>query len=174
MTTGVGCIVVGQWLLGTERDMWAVLIPVALGVILLCLLGPHQAAAVPLNSWEHYCFTDENEDGRVCTTELRAVYDDQEFVFYFARGPRGPVPLVVMGTQETLREMTVKVDDQAPLSTENCETGMCYFDVAKSKKLLRQFRRGRSARILILGSGSQVLFDDEITLIGFTAAFRRY
>ena len=70
--------------------------------------------------------------------------------------------------------MTVRVDDQPPLATENCETGMCYFDVAKSKKLLRQFRRGRSARILIMGSGSRVLFDGEITLIGFTAAFRRY
>lgn len=132
------------------------------------------ALANPMNSWEHTCFKGEESPGQICTTELRALYEGEEFVFYFARGPNGPVPLVALGGELPFTAMTVAVDDQEPVTADSCATGSCHFKAKKSKVLLRQFRKGKFAKIMILGEAAAPLFDGTITLLGFNAAYQRY
>lgn len=146
----------------------------ALGVNILAFSWPAPALATPLNSWEHTCFKGEGSPGQVCTTELHTVYDGAEFVFYFARGPKGTAPLVAQGGELAFTAMTIAVDENEPVAADNCATGSCHFEAKKSKKLLRQFRKGQIAKIEIMGEGPDRLFDGTITLLGFTAAYQRY
>ena len=139
-----------------------------------CTASVAPAGATPLNSWEHHCTIDEDSGDKVCTTELRSRDRETEAIFYFARGPRGPVPFVALSEQQSFGALTVQVDDEKPVEADNCVDGICYFEVDKSRLLLRQFRSGRAAHITIHDRQGAELFDSDITLMGFSAAYKRY
>lgn len=130
--------------------------------------------ATPLNAWEHRCVEEEDNSTRVCTTEIAMQYDEHDFLFYFARGPSGPIPFIVQSEGLDFQRMAVTVDDKDTLEADRCEVGVCFFEAQKSHKLIRLFRKGKAAHVLIEAAGSRVLFDAELTLTGFTAAYRRY
>jgi invasion protein IalB len=130
--------------------------------------------ATPLNSWEYHCVIEDGSSEEVCTTELRSQDKDTEAIFYFARGPKGPVPFVALSETVPFGALKVQVDDEAPLKADSCEDGVCYFEAEKSRLLLQQFRSGRSAHIVIDAPDGRNLFDADITLIGFTAAYKLY
>jgi len=68
----------------------------------------------------------------------------------------------------------VKVDDEDAMKADNCIDGICYFEAEKSRLLLRQFRGGRTAHVTINDRQGRPLFDAPITLMGFSAAYKRY
>lgn len=145
--------------------------------VLLALLGfaySPSLMATPLDSWEHRCVAEDDSDDKVCTTELRSRDKDIEAIFYFARGPNGPVPFVALSEEAKFGRLSVKVDDEGALEADSCDDGICYFETEKSSQLLRQFRGGRAAHIVIDGPDGQTLFDSEITLMGFSAAYKLY
>ncbi|MEM7173372.1 MAG: invasion associated locus B family protein [Pseudomonadota bacterium] len=127
-----------------------------------------------MNSWEHRCFANDTGEDKICATELHARENGQELVLYFARGKTGPVPLVAQGQVGEYREMTIRVDDLDPVPADHCQKAFCYYEKEKSHQLIRQFKRGRIAQILIEDQKSGVLFQTEITLMGFSAAFGMY
>ena len=100
----------------------------ALMVNVLALSWTSPVSATPLNSWEHTCFKGEGSPGQVCTTELHTVYEGEEFVFYFARGPKGAAPLVVQGGELAFTTMTITVDENEPVAADNCVIGSCHFE----------------------------------------------
>ena len=145
-----------------------------LPLIFLFLVLTVPAAATPLDAWEHRCFLDEEGETKVCATELHADYQGQDYIFYFARGPKGPVPFIAISQDQPFSRMTVKVDDQEPLETEACERGMCFFEEKKSHLLIKQFRAGAEAWVEIEGKAHEPLFARAITLKGFTSAYKLY
>lgn len=147
---------------------------IALLTVLLNLALIPQVGATPLDSWEMRCISDEEQGQEVCATELHARYGGRDFIFYFARGPVGPVPFVAVSEGAPFRQMTVKVDDEPPLDADRCDDGMCFFEASKSRKLVQLFRKGAKALVMIEGPEAPRLFDAEITLSGFTSAYKRY
>jgi len=152
----------------------AVLILVSLFMELGLALGTKPAFATPLNAWEHLCITDAEDNSRLCTTEYHLMQDDQEFVLYFAHNPRGTSPFVVEGPEGLLQGVVVTVDDNDALTSSNCEPDLCFFEKEPSAALLKQFRRGKEARLEIMGVENQHILDHMITLLGFTAAYGQY
>ena len=143
---------------------------------LACAVLVHCPAlqATPLDSWEYHCVAEDDSDSEVCTTELRSRDKDTEAIFYFARGPKGPVPFVAISEEAAFGALQVQVDDEEPLQADSCEDGICYFEADKSRQLLRQFQSGRSAHIVIDAPDGRNLFDADITLMGFSAAYKLY
>jgi len=137
------------------------------------LTGP-PLQATPLNSWEHHCIVEDDSDEEVCTTELRSQDRDTEAIFYFARGPKGPVPFVALSEHTAFGALTVQVDEEEPLVADSCKDGICFFEAEKSHQLLQQFRSGRAAHIVIDAPDGHNLFDADITLMGFSAAYKLY
>ncbi len=133
-----------------------------------------EGMATPLNAWEHRCVGEDDSAARVCTTEIVMRYHEHDFLFYFARGPAGPVPFIAQSDGLGFGRMVVTVDGKDVLEADRCEVGMCFFEERKSHKLIRLFRKGKTAHVLIEDLGSRTLFDAELTLTGFTAAYRRY
>ncbi len=121
--------------------------------------------------WNHFCITDMESEETLCTTELSASFNGDEFVFYFAHTAEGDPPFVAAGSERLYSNMTIRVDDKVALSADSCETGLCYFKAEKSATLLRQFTRGNKAYVVIEGTHRSIFFDGEITLVGFSAAF---
>ena len=149
--------------------------PVLLGLLAVwSILQSAPSMATPLDSWEHHCTVDEGTKEEVCTTEIRSRNKNTEAIFYFARGPRGPVPFVAHSEEQSFGALTVKVDDEEVMEADNCVDGICYFEEAKSRLLLRQFRGGRTAHVTIKDRQGRELFDAPITLMGFTSAYKRY
>ncbi len=140
----------------------------------LALSAIARLSATPFDSWEPHCYLDEGSQAKICTTELRAMADDREFVFYFARGPSGPVPLIAQADGLDLLDMTVTVDEEAPVVADRCEAALCVFESKKSRHLVRTFKKGRSVHVVIHGRDNRILFDQAITLVGFSAAYSRY
>jgi invasion protein IalB len=138
------------------------------------ILHSTASMATPLDSWEHHCTIDEGTKEAVCTTEIRSHDKKTEAIFYFARGPRGPVPFVAHSEEQSFGALTVKVDDEDVLEADNCVDGICYFEESKSRLLLRQFRGGRTAHVTIKDRQGRELFDAPITLMGFSAAYKLY
>jgi hypothetical protein len=103
--------------------------------------------ATPLNAWEHRCV--EEDDSH-------------------ARGPAGPVPFIAQSEGADFQRMVMTVDGKDVLEADRCEAGMCFYEAGKSHKLIRLFRKGKT------GVGGGVLINEELTLTGFTAAYRRY
>ena len=136
-------------------------------VLLSAMVMPANAA----ESWNRFCITDMESEETLCTTELSARFNGDEFVFYFAHTAEGDPPFVMAGPERPYSNMTVRVDDEAGLSADICETGLCYFKSEKSATLLQQFKRGNKAYVVIEGSQRSISFDGEITLFGFSAAF---
>jgi len=130
--------------------------------------------ATPLDSWEHHCIGEDNSDDQICTTELRSDDKGTEAIFYFARGPKGPAPFVASSESTAFGAMTVQVDDEEPLVADSCDDGICYYKAEKSERLLKLFRNGRTAHVVIDAPDGQNLFDADITLIGFSAAYKLY
>ena len=67
--------------------------------------------ATPLNAWEHRCVEEDDTSARICTTEIAMHYGDRDFLFYFARGPSGPVPFIVQSDGAGFQRMVVTVDE---------------------------------------------------------------
>jgi invasion protein IalB len=132
------------------------------------------ATATPLDAWEMRCVSEDQSDQEICATEIHKTYGGRDFIFYFARGPKGPVPFVAVSEGAPFRRMSVKVDEETPIDADRCEQGMCFFKADKSKKLVQLFRKGKAAHIEIKGPEGVRLFDAEITLYGFTSAYKRY
>ena len=146
------------------------------GFAAVCLFaaGGESTLATPLNAWEHRCISDDDSNEKVCATEFHTRFEERDFVFYFARGPAGPVPFVAQSDDAPFRRMTVKVDDEPDIDADRCEVGFCYFGAEKSRKLINLFRKGLKALVVIEGPGKNRLFDAPITLSGFSSAYKRY
>jgi len=126
-----------------------------------------------LDIWYYQCMEDEENSERICTTEIATSFGNQDFLVYFVHGKGGNSPLVVSGDEQRFSTLTVRVDDRDAIEADNCDIGLCYFEVEKSKKLLKQFRKGRRARISILDDSFDTVLDTEITLRGFTASYAK-
>jgi|GEM_PF-5057904 len=147
------------------------------GTLVLCLTLPpasKPAFATPLNAWEHLCITDIDDSSRLCTTEYHLVHDDQEFVLYFAHNPRGTSPFVVEGPEGLLKGIVITVDDKEPVTSSGCEPDLCFFDKNPSATLLKQFRQGKEASMVVLGDQDEQILEQLITLLGFSAAYGQY
>ena len=127
-----------------------------------------RARADELDIWYYQCMEDEESSERICTTEIATSFDNQDFLVYFVHGKGGRSPLVVSGDEQRFSTLTIRVDDRDAI-----EADMCYFEIEKSKILLKQFRNGRRARISILDDRFDTVLDTEITLRGFTASFAK-
>jgi hypothetical protein len=138
----------------------------------VCLLSA-AAGADETGTWQYQCLGDEAAGATICTTEFATFEDGQEFVLYFVRNEKGPSPLVVSGEDEAMSGATVTVDKNDPIVAESCEDGACYFSPENSGILLKQFRKGRTAHVTILGEAQRVVFDRSVTLRGFSAAYAR-
>ncbi len=124
--------------------------------------------------WAFQCMEDEATAEKICTTELATSDNGRDFLIYFVHNAGGPSPLVVSGAERRLTSTTVKVDKKDPVQADECDIGLCYFELEKSRLLLRQFRKGYSARISVTGEDSELLLDKEITLLGFSAAYAKF
>ena len=93
---------------------------------------------------------------------------------HFAHNPQGPAPLVVIGLEEKFIDFTITVDDKDPMTADQCDVGICYFDGEKSVELLKQFKRGKKAHLKLIMDGAEILLDQEVTLRGFSVAFAKF
>ncbi len=150
------------------------LVAIVSAAIVVGAAGP--ADATPLNAWEMRCIQDDDNGTRLCAVELHAQAKGRDFIFYFARGRRGPVPFVAATTalSPPFFDMEVAVDGEAPLKADFCEKDVCYYEEQKSKRLIKLFKKGSEAHITIRDPNSKKLFDSAITLAGFSAAYKRY
>ncbi|MFQ5776126.1 MAG: hypothetical protein ACE5GS_16525 [Kiloniellaceae bacterium] len=148
----------------SRRDTASALLALAVS------MGAAAHAAEP-EIWRFQCLGGETLGAEICTTEVSTSDRDREFVIYFVHSQSGKIPLVVAGEDEPFAATVVKVDDKEPVSADECETGACYFGLEKSAVLLKQFRKGRSARVTVTTEGAEIILDKTITLRGFSAAF---
>ncbi len=136
--------------------------------------------ALETDSWEFQCmpiYDTNSEDelvGELCTTEISTSYEGKDFIIYFAHNKNGASSLVVSGPEELFVDTIVKVHGMTPVSADNCEIGLCYFELKKSALLVQQFIRGRFVRITISSDRAKTFLDKDITLSGFVAAFWRF
>ncbi len=147
-----------------------------LALLALACLAPldGRARADEPDIWYYQCMEDEENSERICTTEIVTSFDNQDFLIYFVHGKGGKSPLVVSGDEQRFSSLTIWVDDRDAIEADKCEIGLCYFEVEKSKRLLKQFRKGRRARISILDDRFDTVLETEITLRGFTASFAKH
>ena len=147
-----------------------------LALLALACLAPldGRARADEPDIWYYQCMEDEENSDRICTTEIVTSFDNQDFLIYFVHGKGGKSPLVVSGDEQRFSTLTIWVDDRDAIEADKCEIGLCYFKVEKSKRLLKQFRKGRHARILILDDRFDTVLETKITLRGFTASFAKH
>ena len=136
--------------------------------------GGARAAAVEAEAWNFQCMEDDDSGEKICTTEIAASDDGGDFLIYFVHAKGGKSSLVVTGEELKFAATTIKVDKEDPVQADECEVGMCYFDLDKSRLLLRQFRKGRRARVSIINDALEFILDHEVTLRGFSATYAKY
>jgi invasion protein IalB len=139
----------------------------------LALFGDGARATEP-EIWSFQCMEDEDSGEKICTTEISANDDGRDFLIYFVHNKGGKSSLVVTGDESEFSGTTIKVDLKDPLQTDKCDVGMCYFELEKSRLLLKQFRRGKSARVSITDGKAKLILDRDITLRGFSAAYAKF
>ena len=132
------------------------------------------ARANEFEVWYYQCMEDEESSEKICTTEISTSSGDEDFVIYFVHRKDGAAPLVVAGDEQKFSNLIIQVDDKDTIEADECDVGWCYFKAEKSGKLLKQFRRGRRARISILDHRLESILDTEITLRGFTASYAKH
>ena len=138
------------------------------------LFGGGGARAAEAEVWNFQCMEDEDTDVKICTTEIAASDGGRDFLIYFVHDRGGKSPLVVTGEELKFTVTTIKVDQEDPVQADECDVGMCYFELEKSRLLLRQFRKGRTARISIIDDTLEFILDQEVTLRGFSATYAKF
>ena len=136
--------------------------------------GGASAAEVEGEAWNFQCMEDDDSGEKICTTEIAASDDGGDFLIYFVHAKGGKSSLVVTGEELKFAATTIKVDKEDPVQADECEVGMCYFKREKSRLLLRQFRKGRRARVSIINDALEFILDQEVTLRGFSATYAKY
>jgi invasion protein IalB len=131
------------------------------------------ARANELEVWYYQCMVDEESSEKICTTEIATSSGDEDFIVYFVHRKEGVSPLVVAGDEQRFSNLIIQVDDKDAIEADECDIGWCYFEAEKSDRLLKQFRKGRRARVSILDDRLDTILDTEITLRGFTASFAK-
>ena len=131
------------------------------------------AGANELEVWYYQCMEDEESSEKICTTEIATSSGDRDFIIYFVHRKDGVSPLVVAGDEQEFSSLIIRVDDKDAIEADECDVGWCYFEAEKSGRLLKQFRKGRSARVSILDHRLDTILDTEITLRGFTASYAK-
>jgi invasion protein IalB len=131
------------------------------------------AGANELEVWYYQCMEDEESSEKICTTEIATSSGDQDFIIYFVHRKDGVSPLVVAGDEQEFSSLIIRVDDKDAIEADECDVGWCYFEAEKSGRLLKQFRKGRRARVSILDHRLDTILDTEITLRGFTASYAK-
>jgi invasion protein IalB len=126
-----------------------------------------------LEVWYYQCMEDEESSEKICTTEIATSSGDRDFIVYFVHNKVGGSPLVVAGDEQNFSSLIIRVDDKDAIEADQCDVGWCYFEAEKSGKLLKQFRKGRRARVSILDDRLDTILDTEITLRGFTASYAK-
>jgi invasion protein IalB len=129
------------------------------------------ARANELEVWYYQCMEDEESSEKICTTEIATSSGDRDFIVYFVHNKDGGSPLVVSGDEQRFSSLTIRVDDKDAIAADECDVGWCYFEAEKSGRLLKQFRKGRRARVSILDDRLDTILDTEITLRGFSASY---
>ncbi len=132
------------------------------------------ARATELDVWYYQCMEDEDSSEKLCTTEIAISSGNQDFIVYFVHRKDGGSPLVVSGDEQRFSNLTIRTDDNDAIEADQCDVGWCYFEAEKSGRLLKQFRKGRRARVSILDHRLDTILDAEITLRGFTASYTRH
>ena len=132
------------------------------------------ARGADAEAWNFQCMEDEDSGVKICTTEIAASDGGRDFLIYFVHDKGGKSPLVVTGEELKFVGATIKVDREDPVQADECEVGMCYFEPEKSRLLLRQFRKGRRARVSIIDDTSEFILDQEVTLRGFSATYAKF
>ncbi len=132
------------------------------------------ARAAEAEAWNFQCMEDEDSGVKICTTEIAASDGGRDFLIYFVHNKGGKSPLVVTGEELKFAATTIKVDREDPVQADKCDVGMCYFELEKSRLLLRQFRKGRRARISIIDDALEFILDQEVTLRGFSATYAKF
>jgi invasion protein IalB len=147
-----------------------------LALLALACLAPldGRARADEPDFWYYQCMEDEENSERICTTEIVASDGGRDFLIYFAHDKGGKSPLVVTGEALKFAGTTIKVDREDPVQADKCDVGMCYFELEKSRLLLRQFRKGRRARVSIIDDALEFILDKEVTLRGFSATYAKF
>ncbi len=147
-----------------------------LALFMLTCLVPLAAGARAneLEVWYYQCMEDEESSEKICTTEIATSSGNQDFIVYFVHNKVGGSPLVVSGDDQRFTSLTIRVDDKDAIEADECDVGLCYFEAEKSGRLLKQFRKGRRARVSILDDRLDTILDTEITLRGFTASFAKH
>lgn len=131
-------------------------------------------AEAEVEVWNFQCMEDDDSGEKICTTEIAASEDGGDFLIYFVHAKGGKSSLVVTGEERKFAATTIKVDKEDPVQADECEVGMCYFKPEKSRLLLRQFRKGRRARVSIIDDALEFILDQEVTLRGFSATYAKY
>ncbi len=139
----------------------------------LLVLPDAGARANELEVWYYQCMVDEESSEKICTTEIATSSGDEDFIVYFVHRTEGGSPLVVAGDEQRFSNLIIQVDDKDAIEADECDIGWCYFEAEKSGRLLKQFRKGRRARISILDDRLDTILDTVITLRGFTASFAK-
>ncbi len=147
-----------------------------LALFALAVFAAHDtgARANEFEVWYYQCMEDEESSEKICTTEIATSSGDEDFVIYFVHRKKGVAPLVVAGDEQAFSSLIIQVDDKDTIEADECDVGWCYFEAEKSGRLLKQFRRGRRARISILDPRFETILDTEITLRGFTASYAKH
>ena len=146
-----------------------------LALIGLALFAPLDAGARAneLEVWYYQCMVDDESSEEICTTEIATSSGNLDFIVYFVHRKDGVSPLVVAGDDQRFSSLIIRVDDKDPIEADECDVGWCYFEAEKSGRLLKQFRKGRRARVSILDDRLDTILDTEITLRGFTASYSK-
>ncbi len=131
------------------------------------------AGANELEVWYYQCMEDEESSEKICTTEIATSSGDRDFIIYFVHRKDGVSPLVVASDEQEFSSLIIRVDDKDAIEADECDVGWCYFEAEKSGRLLKQFRKGRRARVSILDRRLDTILDTEITLRGFTASYAK-
>ncbi len=132
------------------------------------------ARGAEAEAWNFQCMADEDSAVKICTTEIVASDGGRDFLIYFVHDKGGKSPLVVTGEELKFTATTIKVDREDPVQADECEVGMCYFELEKSRLLLRQFRKGRRARVSIIDDALEFILDQEVSLRGFSATYAKF
>ncbi len=147
-----------------------------LALFALALFVPLDAGAraTELDVWYYQCMEGEESSEKLCTTEIAISSGNQDFIVYFVHRKDGGSPLVVSGDEQRFSKLTIRTDDNDAIEADQCDVGWCYFEAEKSGTLLKQFRKGRRARVSILDHRLDTILDAEITLRGFMASYARH
>lgn len=147
-------------------------------ILILVLLAGYAlfslARASEPEVWIYQCMEDEDSDEKICTTEISASTGNQDFLIYFVHNKGGKSPLVITGEEQNFANLTIKVDEEDPIEADECGVGLCYFQIEKSQLLLRQFRKGRRARVSIIDDRLDFILNQDITLRGFSATYAKF